>query len=164
MKNQQVAAIFKNLAALLEIRGESIFRIKAYRRAAQVINKLAEDIEVVASRGGLKDLPGIGKDLAAKIQEIIQTGTLALYDQLKKETPPVLLSFLLLPGLQPRIAHYLYEVLGVKTLEDLEGMVRSHMLRTIPEITKEVEDRILQAIQTLKKENANCQFKTGVVS
>jgi DNA polymerase (family 10) len=158
MKNQQVAAIFRNLAALLEIRGESIFRVKAYRRAAQVIEDLPEAIEAIVARGALKDLPGIGKDLAAKIQEIIQTGTLTLYDQLKKETPPALLTFLSLPGLQPRTAHYLYEVLGIKTLEDLEGMVRSHMLRTLPEINKEMEDQILHAIRALKEENPKCQL------
>jgi len=150
MKNQQTAAIFRNLAAHLEMKGESLFRIRAYRKAAQVINELTEDIEAVAARGDLKGLPGVGKDLAAKIQEIIQTGTLALYEQMKKEIPPVLLSFLSLPGLQPRTAHYLYEGLGIKTLEDLEGMVRSHMLRTIPEINKEVEDKILEGIRALR--------------
>jgi DNA polymerase (family 10) len=118
------------------------------------MDELAEDIEAVAARGGLKDLPGIGKDLALKIQEIVQTGTLALYEEMKKVTPPVLLSFLSLPGLQPRTAHYLYEGLGIKTLEDLEGMVRSHMLRTIPEIDKEVEDKILEGIRLLKEQNA----------
>ncbi len=153
MKNQQTGAIFRNLAALLEIKGESLFRIRAYRKAARVIDELTEDIEAVAARGGLKGLPGVGKDLAAKIQEIIQTGTLALYEQMRKEIPPVLLSFLSLPGLQPRTAHYLYEGLGIKTLEDLEGMVRSHMLRTIPEINKEVEDKILEGIRTLREQN-----------
>ena len=158
MKNQQVAAIFKNLAALLEIGGESLFRIRAYRRAAQVVDGLAEDIAAVAARNGLKDLPGIGKDLAAKIQEIVQTGTLALYEQMKKETAPALLDFLSLPGLQPRTAHYLYEGLGIKTLEDLERMVRTHMLRTLPEINKEAEDQILQAILALKKENPKVEL------
>ena len=161
MKNQQVAVIFKHLANLLEIRGESIFRIRAYRRAAQVIDDLPEDIEAITARGDLKDLPGIGKDLAGKIQEIIQAGTLALYEQVKKETPPVLLSFLSLSGLQPRTAHYLYEGLGIKTLEDLEGMVRSHMLRTLPEINKEVEDQILHAIRTLREENPKEASKIG---
>lgn len=139
------------MASLLEMRGENPYRVRAYRKAAQVINELTEDIESVATRDGLKDLPGIGKDLAAKIQEIIRTGTLSLYEELKKGTPPILLSFLSLPGLQPRTAHYLYEGLGIKTLEDLEGMVRSHMLRTIPEINKEVEDKILEGIRALRE-------------
>ncbi len=158
MKNQQIAVIFRNLAALLEIRGESLFRVRAYRKASQVVNELTEDIEAIAARSGLKDLPGIGKDLAAKIQEIIQTGTLAQYEEMKKETPPVLLSFLSLPGIQPRTAHYLYEGLGIKTLDDLEGMVRSHMLRTLPEINKEVEDKILEGIQVLKEQDPKRAF------
>jgi len=166
MKNQQVAAIFEHLANLLEVKGESIFRIRAYHRAAQVMEDLPEDIEDIAARGGLKDLPGIGKDLAGKIQEIIQTGTLTLYEQLKKETPPVLLTFLSLPGLQPVMAWYLFERLGIRSLEDLEQMVRTHMLRTLPEINKEVEDQILHAIQVLRKktQSVNCQFKAGVIS
>ena len=158
MKNQQVAVIFRNIAALLEIKGESLFRVRAYRKAAQVIDELTEDIKAIAARGGLKDIPGIGKDLAAKIQEMVQTGTLPLYEQMKKETPSVLLNFLSLPGLQPRTAHYLYEGLGVKTLEDLEGMVRSHMLRTLPEINKDVENQILQAILTLKEEKPEAEL------
>jgi DNA polymerase (family 10) len=158
MKNQQAAMVFRNVAALLEMKGESLFRVRAYRKAAQVIDELTEEIEAIAARGGLKDLPGIGKDLAAKIQEMIQTGTLSLYEQMKKETPPVLLNFLSLPGLQPRTAHYLYEGLGVKTLEDLEGMVRSHMLRTLPEINKDTENRILQAILTLKGEKPETEL------
>ncbi|MCI0527194.1 MAG: helix-hairpin-helix domain-containing protein [Nitrospira sp.] len=158
MKNQQIAVIFRNLAALLEIRGESLFRIRAYRKASHVVNELTEDIEAIAARGGLKDLPGIGKDLAAKIQEMIQTGTLAQYEEMKKETPPVLLSFLSLPGIQPRTAHYLYEGLGIKTLEDLEGMVRSHMLRTLPEINKEIEGKILEGIQVLKEQDSKRAF------
>jgi DNA polymerase (family 10) len=150
MKKHEVAAIFRSMASLLEMNGENPYRVRAYRKAAQVIHDLTEDIEDVAAREGLKDLPGIGRDLAAKIQEMIQTGTLALYEQMKKDIPPVLLSFLSLPGLQPRTAHYLYERLGVKTLEDLERMVCSHMLRTIPEINKEVEDQILEGIRALR--------------
>ena len=150
MKNHQVAVIFRNLADLLEMRGEGIFRIKAYQRAAQVIEDLPEEIETIARRGGLKQLPGIGKDLAGKIQEILETGTLILYEEIKKQTPPALLAFLSLPGLQPQMARYLYEQLGIQSLEDLEKMVRTHMLRTVPGISKEVEDEILHGIRTLR--------------
>ena len=151
MKNHQVAGIFRNLANLLEMRGESIFRIRAYRRAAQLIDALPDEIETIAQRGGLKQLPGIGKDLAGKIQEIIETGTLTFYEAIKNQTPPALLAFLSLPGLQPQMARYLFEQLGIRELEDLEKMVRTHMLRTVPGITKVVEEEILQRIRTLRE-------------
>mgnify|MGYP001610575965 CR=1 FL=1 len=151
MKNHQVAGIFRNLANLLEMRGEGIFRIRAYHRAAQLIEGLTEDIGKIALQGGLTQLPGIGKDLAGKIQEIIETGTLALYEEIKNQIPPALLAFLSLPGLQPQMARYLFEELGIRNLEDLEQMVRTHMLRTVPGFGKAVEDEILRGIQTLRE-------------
>jgi DNA polymerase (family 10) len=75
MKNQEVAAVFDGIADILEIQGANPFRIRAYRKAAQNIENLTEDISVVAARSGLEAIAGIGKDLAGKIQEIITTGT-----------------------------------------------------------------------------------------
>jgi len=159
-KNDGVAGIFRNLANVLEIRGESVFRIRAYRRAAQVVEDLPEDIETVAGCGGLKQLPGIGKDLAGKIQEIVDTGTLSFYEQIKKETPPVLLAFLSLPGIQPTTAQYLFERLGIQSLDDLEQMLRTHMLRILPEINKEVEEGILRGIHAIKESGPGPKLPT----
>jgi DNA polymerase (family X) len=150
VKNDQVVSIFRNLANLLEVGRESLFRIRAYRRAAQLIETLPEPIEEIERRTGLTALSGIGKDLAGKIREILETGSLSLYEEMKMKTPPVLLDFLSLPGLQPLIARYLFERLEIRSLEDLEQLVCTHMLRNLPEFNKEMEEKLLAGIRTLK--------------
>ena len=147
MQNEQVAEVFRAVADLLELKGEGYFRIRAYRRAAQVVGEHPEDITSVAEKGELRQLSGIGADLAAKIQEVVQTGTLGYYETIKQEIPPVLADFVSLPGLSPHSAQYLYEHLHIRDLEALEQMVCSHMLRTLPEVDKEAEEKILRALR-----------------
>ena len=149
-QNHRVAERFEALADLLEVCGESFFRIRAYRRAAERIRVLPEDIGAVAERGGLTKLDGVGRDLAAKIQELLETGTLALYEQTQQRVPPGLTDFLSLPGLSPRLAHYLFEYLRVRDLDSLEDFIRSHMLRTLEGVDKAVEEEILHGIEARK--------------
>ncbi len=151
MNNGRVASILRNHAGLLELKGESPFRVKAYRAAATVIEGLAEDVGDICDRDELTRLPRIGKDLAGKIREILQTGTMSAYEEVRREFPPALLDFLSLPRLHPLAARYLYEGLGIRSLDDLEDLVRTHMLRTLPEIDHEAEQEILQAIRALRQ-------------
>src|SRR3990170_3315592 len=104
MKNADIAKLFGEIADLLEIRGENVFRIRAYRRAAQNIESYPEDIAAAASRGGLEAIPGIGKDLAGKIQEYLSTGTIAKVTELRGEIPPGVLNLLDVRGLGPKTA------------------------------------------------------------
>jgi len=92
MNNRMVSNIFRDIARILEIKGENTFRIRAYERAAQAIENLGEDVGRVAREGRLTDIPGIGKDLAQKINEIVTTGSLKFYDDLKKQSPQALLN------------------------------------------------------------------------
>src|SRR4030065_1650041 len=108
MKNQEVANFFKRIADMLEIKGENPFRIRAYQKAAQNIENLAEDIALIAQRKELDTLPGIGKDLSQKITEIITTGTVQKYEELKKEIPEGLMKIVTIPGLGPRTVKRLY--------------------------------------------------------
>ena len=85
VKNLEVAKIFKDIASILEIKDENPFRIRAYERAAQTIENLTSDLEELSQKERLTELPGVGKDLALKIKEILKTGTLKQYEKLKKQ-------------------------------------------------------------------------------
>jgi len=95
------------------------------------MENLTEDIALIAQRGDLTAIPGIGKDLAQKINEVLTTGTLKKYEELKKEIPPGLVEFLNIPGVGPRTAKVLYEKLGVKSLEELERLAQEHRPKMI---------------------------------
>ena len=90
MENAAVARFFRDMASILEIKGENVFRIRAYERAAQNIEGLSEDVGKLAKEGKLKEIPGIGTDLANKITEIATTGKLKAYEELKKSISPCL--------------------------------------------------------------------------
>src|SRR5512135_1248877 len=123
MKNQQIAKIFSEIADILEMKGENVFRVRAYQRAAQNLDGLANDVSTL-SQEELEAIPGIGKDLAAKIREYLGTGRISKYEELKKEIPQGVLQLLSIPGLGPKKAMMLYEKLGVKSIEDLEAAIQ----------------------------------------
>ena len=124
MKNQEIARIFDEIAELLEIKGENPFRIRAYRRAAQNIESLSKNIEDV-SREEILKIPGIGNDLAGKIEEYIKTGRMQAHDELKREVPEGLLTLLSVPGLGPKTSKLLYDKLKISSQVkiDKEGIV-----------------------------------------
>ncbi|MDL1971074.1 MAG: DNA polymerase/3'-5' exonuclease PolX [Candidatus Desulfofervidaceae bacterium] len=149
MRNQDVARIFYKIADMLEIKGDNPFRIRAYRRAAQNIENLAEDITKVINQG--RKIPGIGQDLMQKVKEILQTGTLQMYEELKTEISPGLLDLLAIPGVGPRTAQIIYEHYGVKDLDTLERLCLEHKIQQLPGIKAKTEKNILKGIQLIKK-------------
>lgn len=150
MKNQEVAKIFNEIADLLEIKGENPFRIRAYRRAAQNIEGLAKDV-AETPKDELRKIPGIGQDLADKIQEYVKTGKLQSYEDLKKEVPEGLSTLLSVPSLGPKTAKLLFEKLNVKDIETLERTAREHKLIGLPGIKEKTEENILKGIEMLKR-------------
>ncbi len=151
MKNQEVAAVFNGIADILEIKGANPFRIRAYRKAAQNIENLTEDIAAVSARGSLEAIPGIGKDLAAKIQEIITTGTLKDYEGLKKEVPCGIVNLLAIPGVGPRTAKLIFDHFGVSSIEEVEKLALDHKIQGLPGIKAKTEENILKGIAVLRK-------------
>ena len=160
MKNQEVATVFKKIADLLEIRGENPFRIRAYQKAAQNIENLAEDIALIAQRNELDTLPGIGKDLSQKITEIITTGTLQKYEELKKEIPEGLMEIITIPGLGPRTVKLLYDELRVESIDQLEGLAQAHKLQGLPGIKAKTEENILKGIALYRQKLARVMLST----
>lgn len=147
--NAPLAHIFQSIATLLASQRANPYRIRAYRRAADSILALDEDIALVAKRDELEDIDGIGKDLAGKIKEFLDTGTIRIYEELKMPLPPDVKNWTRLPGLHDSLVSYLYARLGIRTLDDLEQLVSSHLLRTVPGYTGS-EEELLQAIRQQK--------------
>ncbi|MEK6525762.1 MAG: hypothetical protein AABZ22_02705, partial [Nitrospirota bacterium] len=143
--NRAIAELFRSIADLLAVRRGNPHRIRAYRRAADSLSDLREDVTVVARRGELRHIPGIGRDLSGKIQEFLTTGTIQSYEELKTPLPPEIASWTTLPGLSDTVVQHLYFRLGIRTLTDLETLVRSRLLRTLPGVTASDED-LLAAI------------------
>lgn len=144
--NEQVAEIFQRMADLLHAKQENPYRVRAYRRAADTLLGLEEDLKDLAHRGELERIPGIGRELAGKIQEFFRSGTIQSYESLKRPLPSEIAEWATLPGLSEPLVQHLYFKLGITTLEDLAALVRSHMLRTLPSFGGD-ETSLLGAIE-----------------
>jgi DNA polymerase (family 10) len=150
--NQQVAAIFRSIAERLAAQRANPYRIRAYRKAADTIETLEEDLADIASRQALENIDGVGRDLADKIEEFLRTGTIQAYEALRTPLPEAVQSWAQFPGLSESLVAYLYTRLGIATLTDLEQLVRSHLLRTVPGFTGS-EERLLEAIAASQQQS-----------
>ena len=145
MDNLGIARIFTDIGDLLEIKGANPFKIRAYRNAADIVGHMAERI-AEQSDAEVRELPGIGRDLAAKIRELIDTGALAYYDELRQEFPPTILEMLRLQGVGPKTVAVLYADLGIETLDDLEAAATEGRLRTLKGMGPKKEQLLLRSI------------------
>ena len=146
VKNFEIARIFYEIASLLEARQESRFRIRAYQRAAQTLEALSEDVAAVAARGGLQSLQGIGRELAARIEEYLATGTMRHVETLRGDLPPAFPTLLEVRGLGPKTARALYETLGIGTIEQLEAACRAGTIIGVGGVREKTRDNILKGI------------------
>ena len=143
--NLQLVTIFRSMADLLSSQRANPYRVRAYRRAADALLAIEEDVETIASRHGLEEIDGIGTDLAKKIEEFLATGTIRAYEELKTPLPTDVRDWSTLPGLSDSLVTYLYFRLGIRTLLDLEQLLRSHLIRTLPNFSGS-EEQLLQAV------------------
>ena len=145
--NNDIADIFEQIADYLEIEGENPFRIRAYRNGAHTVNGLATELkEMVAAGEDLTQLPGIGKDLAAKIHEILETGTAKALIKLQQRVPETVIEMLKLPGLGPKRVRILYKTLKIKTLGQLSTAARKGRISALDGFGPKTEKAILEAI------------------
>ena len=135
---------------LLRKEDANTFRVRAYQRAASTLASLDENIEDIARQGDMAKLEHIGKDLAGKIQEYLNTGTIRAYEDLKSPLPTFTKQWLQIPGFSEPIVNDLYFRLGIRSLNDLEALVSSHLLRTRPGIPATTEE-LLEAIRLLRE-------------
>ncbi|HEV8142914.1 MAG TPA: DNA polymerase/3'-5' exonuclease PolX [Methylomirabilota bacterium] len=146
VKNFEIARLFYEIAALLDARQESRFRIRAYQRAAQTLEALGEDVAAVAARGGLQALPGIGRELAARITEYLAAGRMPYLETLRGELPPAFPTLVEVPGLGPKTARILYERLGIDSVERLEEACRTGTIIGVGGVREKTRDNILKGI------------------
>jgi DNA polymerase (family 10) len=160
VQNAEIAAMFDQAAELLEIGGENQFRVRAYRRAARVVEGLPRAVGGLLKSGqDLSELPGIGKDLAGKIADIVKTGHFGLLDTLKRKLPGELGDMAALPGLGPKRIKLLYDKLKVRTLNDLHRAIKTGRLRELRGFGPVIEEKLLGA---LKKPQPAKRFKISV--
>lgn len=146
--NTALAELFRSMAQLLAARKANPHRVRAYQRAAEVLDRWPEDVAGVSARGTLQEIPGIGRELSGKIEEFLQTGRIRAHDDLKVRLPDSVAGWTALPGISESVVDYLYFRLGIRTLSDLEALVRSHLLRTLPGVSVP-EEELLAAIRKL---------------
>jgi DNA polymerase (family 10) len=144
--NLQLATLFRSMADLLSSRRANPYRVRAYRRAAESLLALDQDVATLAGCQKLEEIDGIGTDLAKKIEEFLATGTVRAYEELKIPLPPEIQDWATLPGLSDSLVTYLYFRLGIRTLTDLDQLVRSHLIRTLPNFSGS-EEQLMQAVQ-----------------
>lgn len=149
--NRQLAERFNHIADLLEIKGENRFKILAYRRAAENIVDLGQDINHIWQAGELKDVPGIGKAIHDKIDELLSTGKMTFWEKLITEVPPSLTSLLEISGVGAKTVKLLWEKLDITTVEELKAAAEAGKLNGLPGLGKKTETNILNGIKALAK-------------
>jgi DNA polymerase (family 10) len=149
MTNRQLAEIFRKIADLLEIKGENIYKILAYRKASDSLSNLGQDVNELWKQGKLTGVDGVGKAIAEKIDELLTTGHLGFLDKLEAEVPPSLAELLQVPDLGPKKVALFWKQLGITRLSELESAAREGKLRTLPGMGEKSEAKIIAGIEAL---------------
>ncbi len=150
MTNREVARILGRIADILQIKDENIFKVRAYRNAADAIYHLNEDLKVMHQSGRLREIPGVGKSVQAGIEELMEKGRLDYYERLLREVPAGVLDMLALPGIGHKTIKTIYEHLGISSLADLEKAARERQIRELPGLGAKSEYNIIKGLEMLK--------------
>src|SRR5512137_1760939 len=151
MNNRELADTFTLIANLLEIKGEVIYVTLAYRKAAENLTSLGRDVNEIWKEGKLREIPGVGKAIADKIDELLRTGQLQFLEKLKAEVPPGLAEWLKVPGLGPKKIALIWKELGITKLAEVEQAAREGKLRELAGMGAKSEEYILTGIQALAR-------------
>lgn len=146
-KNREIAELFYRIADILELKGEIIFKIRAYRNAASTMESLSRDIESIYSDGTLEEIKGIGKAIAKKIGEYLETGSLNYLEELEKNIPPDLLKMLEIPSLGPKKIMALNKHLAIETIDELENAAKDGRIEVLDGFGKISQENILKGIK-----------------
>ncbi|MGW8224126.1 MAG: DNA polymerase/3'-5' exonuclease PolX [Anaerolineales bacterium] len=149
--NQELADIFQRIANLLEIKGEVIYKILAYRKAADSLRDFRGNVYDVWQEDRLTDIPGVGKAISEKIDELYTTGNLEFLDRLSAEVPPSLAELLEVPDLGPKKIALFWKELGITNMAGLETAARAGELRALPGMGQKSEAKIIAGIEALSR-------------
>ena len=150
MDNAEIARFLAEIADLLNIAGENVFKVRSYERAAETVAALPQPVEKLAADGALTDIPGIGKSIAEVITEVVTTGQSSYREQLLEQAPEGLLEMLRIPGFGPRKAGQVYHELGISSLAELETAARDGQLRGLKGFGAKTEEKILEGLAQLR--------------
>jgi DNA polymerase (family 10) len=150
--NHSLARVLHEIADVLEIKGENLFRIRSYRLAGESIQTLTRDVAEMIRRGEkLQEVPGVGAGIAAKLQELVATGRCAHHEELLAEVPAGLLELLRLPGLGPKGVSLVWRKLGVTSAEDLEQAIADGRFRSLPGMKEKKEAKIRKGLEVRRR-------------
>lgn len=151
MDKEKVVEILDEIAALLELKNENIFKIRAYQNAARVLSGRPEDLKTLIETGKLEELKGIGPAISEKVHELFENGRSKYYEELKKSFPQGIFEIMAIPGLGPKRIKVLYEKLGIKSVEELEKACQDNQLLKLERFGQKSQEKIIQGIQQRKK-------------
>ena len=153
MKNSEIARVFTDIGDLLELKEENVFKIRAYQKAARAIEHLPVDVEQLLKEEKLREVPGIGEAIARKIDELVTTGHLKYYEELKTEFPAGLSTLLDVPGIGPKTALLLSRELGVSSVEELEAAIVGGKVAKLYRLGDKTAENILNHLQSLRRKD-----------
>jgi DNA polymerase (family X) len=151
MRNAEVASVLDEIADLLELKGESRYKVAAYRAASSRIGVMSEEVEELWRTGRLEDLPGVGQSIAGRVSEYLASNRSTYLEALRAEVGPNLRQLLLIPGMGPSKARFLHRELGVQTIEELAEAARQQRIRELPGMGAKTEEKILREIERLSQ-------------
>ncbi len=151
MENSEISKVFERIGKLLEIKGENVFKTRAYYNTARTIAGLPFSLKEAAYKNILKDIKGIGEALEKKILELLNTGKLEYLERLESEIPPDIIEMLRIPGLGPKKIHKLFETLGIKTIGELEYVCKVNRLKIMDGFGARTQENILKGIDLIKR-------------
>ncbi|MCI0846080.1 MAG: DNA polymerase/3'-5' exonuclease PolX [Chloroflexi bacterium] len=150
VSNEAIAELFENMGTLLEMKGDTVFKIRAYQRAARTIGQLSFPLEQAVQDGmDLKKIPGVGRAISDKIKELLQTGQVSAHQRLLSELPEGVLTLMDIPGIGPKTAMLIAKDLGVSTIQGVEQAARDGSMAALPKLGEKAAENILRHIQTL---------------
>jgi len=147
MNNAAIAKIFTDLSNLLDIKGESSFKTQAYRKVAGVIKQLPIPIAQLLKKGKLKDIPGVGEAIAKKINQLVTTGKMDLYEKVRSEFPQGIIDFMEVPGIGPKLAARLYVELHITNIDELKSALWDGRVASLPRVGEKIAQNILRSIE-----------------
>ena len=163
MDKKDVAKILEEIALMLELKGENTFKIRAYQNGARSIETLETGLLELVEKKELQKVQGIGKAISEKVTELIETGEMTYYKELKKVFPESIFDLFKVPGLGPKKVKVLYEELEIETLGELEYACLENRLLDLKGFGKTTQEKILRGIENLKKYRGKYLISTGMM-
>jgi DNA polymerase (family X) len=163
MNNSEIVKILEDIAALLDLKGEGVFKSRAYQKAARSIELLPEEVAKLVAENRLTEIPGVGDAIAKKLCELVRTGRLEYYEKLKAQFPSGLDTLLEVPGIGPRTALLLARELNITSLDELEKAIEEGKVAELPRLGEKTARNILRQVQVFRKKKNEQRTPLGEV-